>query len=148
MPELSRFRGLHSCLGGSRSRYTYGEQRLPVPVRIRWPSHPEPVDADAFVDKVRDGVGRFRWARVAGTVRPSTVGVANVLGEHCARVPLAHDQYAVGELGSQGADEAFAKTVHLRATKRNPDGTVALRRRTSSPCPHVGRRTPQEPGKP
>jgi hypothetical protein len=47
--------------------------------------------------------------------------VANVLGEHCTRVPLAHDQYAVGELGSQGADEAFAKTVHLRATKRNSD---------------------------
>jgi len=64
-------------------------------------------------------------ARVAGTVRPSTVGVANVLGEHCMRVPLANDQYAVGELGSQGADAAFAKTVHLRATKRNPDHLAA-----------------------
>lgn len=30
-------------------------------------------------DEVRDGVGRLRWAKVAGAVRPSTVVVANVL---------------------------------------------------------------------
>jgi hypothetical protein len=36
-------------------------------------------------------------------------------------VPLADDQYAVGEFGSQGADEPFGETVRLRATARNPD---------------------------
>ena len=36
---------------------------------------------DAFVGEVRDGVGRFGWAKVAGAVRPSTIVVANVLGE-------------------------------------------------------------------
>jgi hypothetical protein len=54
------------------------------------------------------------WAEVAGAVGPSTVEVANVLGEYCTQVPLAGDQYAVGELGSQGADEPFGETVRLR----------------------------------
>jgi hypothetical protein len=36
-------------------------------------------------------------------------------------VPLADDQYAVGEFGSQGADEPFGETVRLRETGRNPD---------------------------
>jgi len=30
MPELSRFRGLHSCLGGFQKSVTYGEQRFPA----------------------------------------------------------------------------------------------------------------------
>ena len=44
------------------------------------------------------GEGRSRGAGV-------TVVVANVLGDHCTQVPLADDQYADGEIGSQGADE-------------------------------------------
>jgi hypothetical protein len=52
--------------------------------------------------------------------------VANVLTEHCTQVPLADDQYAVGEFGSQGADEPFGETVRLRASRSNPDGDVAL----------------------
>jgi hypothetical protein len=63
---------------------------------------------DLFVVKVGDGVGRLRWAQFAGTVRPSTVVMANVLREHQTQVPLTKDQHTVGEFGSDGADEACA----------------------------------------
>jgi hypothetical protein len=49
--------------------------------------------------EVRDGVGRWEWAKVAGAVGPSTVVVANVLREHYAQVPLAEDQPSVDEFG-------------------------------------------------
>ncbi len=46
------------------------------------------------------GVGRLRWAKVAGAVGSSTVLVANVLVEHGAQVPPAEDQHTVGEFDS------------------------------------------------
>ena len=46
--------------------------------------------------------------------RSSTVVVANVFREHDTQVSLAEDQHAVGEFGSQGADEPFGETVGPR----------------------------------
>ncbi len=63
----------------------------------------------------------MRWAKFAGTVRPSTVVMANVLREHQTQEPLTEDQQTVGQFGSEGADEPFGETVRPRATRRNPD---------------------------
>ncbi len=63
-------------------------------------------------------MGRPWWAKVAGTVGPSIVVVLNVFREYHTRVPLADDQHAVGEVGSEGAHEPFGDTVH-------PGGTAA-----------------------
>ncbi len=63
----------------------------------------------------------MRRAEFAGTVRPSTVVMANVLREHQTQVPLTEDQHTVGQFGSEGADEPFGETVRPRATRRNPD---------------------------
>jgi hypothetical protein len=54
-------------------------------------------------------------------VWPSTVVVANVGCEHDTQVPLTEDQHAVGEFGSQGADESFGEAVRSWAAWRNPD---------------------------
>jgi hypothetical protein len=70
---------------------------------------------------VRDGVGRPWWAKVAGAVGSSTVVVANVVGEYDTQVALAEDQHAVGEFGSEGADEPFGEAVRPRAPRGNPD---------------------------
>ena len=66
-------------------------------------------------------MGRLRWTQFAGAVWASTVVMANVLGERQTQVPLTEDQYAVGEFGSDGADEPLGETVRLRAARRNPD---------------------------
>lgn len=71
--------------------------------------------------EVRDGVGRLRWAKVKGTVRPSTIVVPNVFREHDTQVPLAEDQHKVGEFSSDSAHEPFGETVRSWATRRNPD---------------------------
>ncbi len=71
-------------------------------------------------------MGRLRWAKFAGTVRPSTVVVPNVLREHHTRVPLTEDQ-RVGKFGSEGAHEPFGETVRPGATQWNP-GTASMRR--------------------
>ena len=63
----------------------------------------------------------MRWTEFAGTVRPSTVVMANVLREHQTQVPLAEDQYTVGEFGPDRAYEPFGETVRPRATWRSPD---------------------------
>jgi hypothetical protein len=76
---------------------------------------------DPFVAEVRNGVGWLGWAKVAGAVGSSTVVVAKVFGEHCTEVPPVDDQHAVGEFGSQGADEPFGKAVRLWATWGNSD---------------------------
>ena len=70
---------------------------------------------------VPDRVGRPWWAEVEGAVGSSTVVVVNVFGEHDTQVSLAEDQHAVGEFGSDGADEPFGETVRAWATGRNPD---------------------------
>ncbi len=67
----------------------------------------------------------MRWAQFAGTVWPSTVVMAKVLGEHQTQVPLTEDQHAVGEFGSDGADKPFSETVRLRAAWRNSDHLYA-----------------------
>jgi hypothetical protein len=69
---------------------------------------------DAFFAEVCHWVGRLGWARVTGTVRSSTVVVANVFPEHYPQMPLTKDQHAVDEFGSEGADEPFGQTVRLR----------------------------------
>ena len=61
------------------------------------------------------------WAKVAAAVRSSTVVVPNIFREHYTQVSLIDDQHAVGEFGSDRAYEPFGKTVHPRATGRNPD---------------------------
>jgi len=63
---------------------------------------------------------RLWWAKVAGTVRSSTVVVADVLGEHRMQVPLTKDQHAVGAFCSEGAHEPFGEAVRSRVTRRNP----------------------------
>ena len=49
----------------------------------------------------------------------------NVLGEHDTQVPLTEDQHAVGEFGSQGADESFGEAVPSWAAWRNSDNMDA-----------------------
>jgi hypothetical protein len=61
------------------------------------------------------------WAKVAGTVGSSPVVVLKVFREYHPQVPLADDQHAVGEFGSEGADEPFGETVRPGAPRRNPD---------------------------
>ncbi len=70
--------------------------------------------------EVRHGVGRSWRAKFAGAMRPSTVVVPNVLGEH-TQVPVTEDQYTVGEFGSDRAYEPFGETVRPRTMRRNPD---------------------------
>ena len=66
-------------------------------------------------------MGRLRWAKVAGAVGSSTVVMANVVREHHTQVPLAEDQYAVGEFGPQGAYESSGKAVRPWATRGDLD---------------------------
>ena len=61
--------------------------------------------------EVCHGMGWVGRAKVAGTVWPSTVVMPNVLGEHHMQVPLTEDQHAVGEFGSDRADEPFGETI-------------------------------------
>jgi hypothetical protein len=74
-----------------------------------------------FIAEVRHGMGWPWWSQLAGTVRPSTVVVLNVLREYHPQVPLAEDQHAVGEFGSERAHEPFGETMRPGAPRRNPD---------------------------
>ena len=47
-------------------------------------------------------------------VRPLGVVVIDVLGQGRHQVTSADDEHAVGELGSDGADESFRVAVRLR----------------------------------
>ncbi len=71
--------------------------------------------------EVCDGVSRPWWAKVAGAVGSSAVVVANVFHQHHMQVPLAEDQHAVGEFGSDSAHEPFGEAVRPWATRRDPD---------------------------
>ncbi len=64
---------------------------------------------------------RSRWAKVACTVGSSAIVVTNVFRESYPQVSLTEDHHAVGELGSDGADEPFGETVRSWATRRNSD---------------------------
>jgi hypothetical protein len=70
---------------------------------------------DAVMAEVCHWVGRSRRAKVTGTVRSSTVVVANVFPEHYPQMPLAENQHTVAEFGSDGADEPSSETVSSRA---------------------------------
>ena len=52
--------------------------------------------------------------KVAGTVGSLPVVVLKVFREYHTQVPLADDQHAVGEFGSEGAHEPFSETVGPR----------------------------------
>jgi hypothetical protein len=69
---------------------------------------------DSLGDEVCHGVGRPGWAKLAGTVRPSTVVVPDVLGEHRLQMALVEDQHAVGELGSGCEHEPLGIAVRGR----------------------------------
>jgi len=56
---------------------------------------------------------------LAGPVRPSAVVVLDVFGERGVEVPLAQDQYAVGEFGSGGEYEPFGVAVRPWTTRRD-----------------------------
>jgi hypothetical protein len=56
---------------------------------------------------------------VVGSVGSSAVVVSDVGPEYHTHVPLIEDQHAVGEFGSEGADESFGETVRPGAPRRN-----------------------------
>jgi hypothetical protein len=51
----------------------------------------------------------LRRAKVTTLVGPPAVVVLNIFREHYTQVPLIEDQHAVGEFGSDGAGEQFAR---------------------------------------
>ena len=81
--------------------------------------------SDPLLGTVRDGmIGAWR-EKPKRSMWPSTVVVGAVAGEDGPQVPLAEDQYAVGEFGSGGQHEAFGEAVRSRAARRDLDGVDA-----------------------
>jgi hypothetical protein len=66
-------------------------------------------------------IGAWR-TKLECSVWPSAVVVGAVSREDASQVPFAEDQYAVGELGSGGQDEAFGVAVRSRAARWDLDG--------------------------
>jgi hypothetical protein len=81
----------------------------------------KPLSLDPLRVEVCCGVGRLGWAKLAGTVRPSTVVVPDVLGERGPKMPLTEDQHTVGELGSGCEHKPLGVAVRPWAVWRNPD---------------------------
>ena len=81
----------------------------------------KPLPFDPLRVEVRHRVGRPRWAKLPGPVRPSTVVVPDVLGEYSVQLQLAQDQHAIGELGSDGEHEPFGVAVRAWAARRDLD---------------------------
>jgi hypothetical protein len=79
---------------------------------------------DALFAEVCHWVGRSRWTKVTGTVRTSTVVVANIPFKHNPQMPLTEDQHEVGEFGSDGAHEPFGETVRLRLSGQSKIGSA------------------------
>ena len=65
-------------------------------------------------DRLRSG-----RAELLSAVWPLGVVVLDVLGHDRCQVTPAEDEHAVGEFGSDGADEPFRVAVRLRAPRRN-----------------------------
>jgi hypothetical protein len=59
------------------------------------------------------------WATLQRSMWPTAVVVGGVPGKDVAQVSFAEDQDVVGELGSNGQDEAFGEAVW--AAPRFPD---------------------------
>ena len=72
------------------------------------PADPVLGEVDCFR---RVGVGLRRGELAEGTVRPGSVIVPQVCGQHPSQVGLADDQQPVQELPAQGADDPFADGV-------------------------------------
>jgi hypothetical protein len=92
----------------------------------------EPTEDLFPADPVLGEVDRFGWLGVGlgrgelseGTVRPGSVVMPQVFGQHPAQMVLIDDQQPVQELPSQGADHPFADRVRSRRLRRaaeNPD---------------------------
>lgn len=70
-------------------------------------------------------MGRSWRAKLACAVWASTVVVPDVFREHQTQVPLTKDQYAVGEFGSDRADEPFGETVRPRLSGQSKIGSAS-----------------------
>jgi hypothetical protein len=57
------------------------------------------------------GIGLGRGELAEGAVRPSSVVVLKILGQHLSQVVLVDDQQPVEEFPAQGADHPFADRV-------------------------------------
>jgi hypothetical protein len=69
------------------------------------------------------GAGLSRCELAEGTVRRAGVVTRHVFGENLPQVVLIDDQYPVGALPAQGADDPFADRVRsgrLRRVGRDP----------------------------
>jgi len=84
------------------------------------------------MDAVAGEVDRFGWPGIGlgrgelaeGTVRPGSVVVQQVLGQHPAQVLLIDDQQPVEDLPAQRADHPFADRIRpwsLRRAGHDPD---------------------------
>jgi hypothetical protein len=51
--------------------------------------------------------------KVAGAMGSSVVVAANIFCEYCSQAVLVDDQHAVGEFGSEGADEPLSEAVRF-----------------------------------
>lgn len=80
----------------------------------------KPLSLDPLSVEVCRGVGGPRWAKLARTVRPSTVVVPDVLCEHGPQMPLVEDQHTIGEFGSGCQHEPLGVAVGPWTTRRNP----------------------------
>jgi hypothetical protein len=77
----------------------------------------DPLPADPLlveIDRFRWTGACLSWGELAeGAMRPDSVVVQQVLGQHPEQVLLVDDQQPVEELPAQGADEPFADRVPL-----------------------------------
>jgi len=62
------------------------------------------------------------WATLQRSMWPPAVVVGGVPGKDVPQVSFAEDQDAVGELGSNGQDEAFGEAVRSRTSRRDLHG--------------------------
>src|SRR5918994_561913 len=81
------------------------------------------------------------WDKAQRSMWPPSVVVGAVSSEDGPQVPLAEDQNAVGEFGSDGQDEPFGEAVHTRTSRWNLDVSIPappmIRTRTSRWNLHV-----------
>jgi hypothetical protein len=64
---------------------------------------------------------RARWTKLSGSMRPLSVVVHGVGGEHSAQVSFPEDQHLVGEFGADGQHNAFGKAVRSWTPGRDLD---------------------------
>ena len=116
VPKLQRDLGV---VWGSEIRFGVSCGQLGSDVVLVGESAEDLFPADPVLGEVDrfwwPGAG-LSWGELAeGAVRPGSVVVPQVLGQHLAQVLLVDDQQPVEELPAQGADDPFADRVRLRA---------------------------------